>query len=240
MNLLLLPQNTDITQPILIDNIRQIHHLHQILKVKVGDKIKIGIAQAQRYLAEIIELNQNHAKIQVIFQSDFDVNPPQKLPVTLVLALPRPKVLRRMIQDATAMGVQKIVVLHSYHVDKSYWASPILQQLDEAMTLGLEQAQDTIFPELIFEKRFKPFVEDRLATWINKNCPAYVAHPYAQASLPSNIQHECILIVGCERGFIDYEINLLIENGCQIYQFGSRILRTENSVPYCLGRLFYE
>lgn len=240
MNLLLLPEQTDITRPILIDNIRQINHLHQVLKVKVGDKIKIGITQGQRYLAKIVELNQNSAQLEVILESDFLASPPQKLPVTLVLALPRPKVLRRMVQDATAMGVQKIVLLHSYHVDKSYWASPILQQLDEAMTLGLEQAQDTIFPQLISEKRFKPFVEDRLSTWINENCPAYVAHPYAQASLPSNIQHGCILIVGCERGFIDYEINLLVENGCQIYQFGSRILRTENSVPYCLGRLFHE
>lgn len=240
MNLLLLPEQTDITRPILIDNIRQINHLHQVLKVKVGDEIKIGIAQGQRYLAKIVELNQNLAQLEVILESDFLASPPQKLPVTLVLALPRPKVLRRMVQDATAMGVQKIVLLHSYHVDKSYWSSPILQQLDEAMILGLEQAQDTIFPELSLEKRFKPFVEDRLSTWIDCNRPAYVAHPYAQASLPSNIQHGCILIVGCERGFIDYEINLLVENGCQIYQFGSRILRTENSVPYCLGRLFHE
>lgn len=238
MNLLLLPENISSQGVMTIDQPRHIQHLHQVLKVTQGDIIKCGIRQGERFLAEIQSLDEHCAKITAITSNNFIAQPPQKLPVTLIIALPRPKVLRRIVQDATAMGVQKIVIMHSYHVDKSYWSSPILQQLDDAVVLGLEQAQDTICPEIIFEKRFKPFVEDRLAKWINVNRPAYVAHPYAQTSLPFHIQHECILIVGCERGFIPYEIDLLQKIGCQVCQFGSRILRTENSVSYALGRLF--
>lgn len=238
MNLLLLDENVQHQSLIRLSNERQIKHLHQILKAEVNDVIKLGIRQGQRFLGKIVTLDTQMAEIQILHEPSFDVNPPKKLPVTLVLALPRPKVLRRMIQDATAMGVQKIVLLHSYHVDKSYWSSPIVQALDEAVVLGLEQAQDTIAPEIVFEKRFKPFVEDRLSTWIHEQNPAYVAHPYAQSMMPAQIQHDCILVIGCERGFIPYEIELLKQNGCEIYQLGSRILRTENSVPYCLGRLF--
>lgn len=238
MNLLLLDESYQNQSLITLQDVRQINHLHHVLKIKVGDVIKLGIRQGQRFLGKIIAFDEQSVQIQVLNDVSFEANPPKKLPVTLVLALPRPKVLRRMIQDATAMGVQKIVLLHSYHVDKSYWSSPILQALDEAVLLGLEQAQDTVAPEIIIEKRFKPFVEDRLSTWINEQNPAYVAHPYAQQTLPYHIQKSCILIIGCERGFIPYEIDLFKQNGCEIYQFGSRILRTENSVPYCLGRLF--
>jgi hypothetical protein len=35
-------------------------------------------------------------------------------------------------------------------------------------------------------KRFKPFVEDVLPTLFQKK-PAYVAHPYAEQSMPINI-----------------------------------------------------
>ncbi|MEG9591195.1 16S rRNA (uracil(1498)-N(3))-methyltransferase, partial [Acinetobacter baumannii] len=35
-----------------------------------------------------------------------------------------------------------------------------------------------------------------------------------------------------------YEVDLLIKNGCQAMSLGNRILRTETSISYILGRLF--
>ncbi len=69
---------------------------------------------------------------------------PTKLPVHLIVALPRPKVLRRLIMDSVTLGVERISLIHSYRVDKSYWQTPFLQQIDNYVTLGLEQAGDTI------------------------------------------------------------------------------------------------
>ena len=80
-------------------------------------------------------------------------------------------------------------------MDKSYWQSPFLHQLDDYVTLGLEQAGDTIAPEIQLYKRFKPFVEDVLPTFISDQKPAYVAHPYAEQQMPYAIQHSCHLIV---------------------------------------------
>ena len=156
----------------------------------------------------------------------------------LILALPRPKVLRRIIMDAVTLGVERISLIHSYRVDKSYWQSPFLQQLDDYVTLGLEQAGDTISPEIQMYKRFKPFVEDVLPTFISDQKPAYVAHPYAEQQMPHAIQHSCCLIVGPEGGFIPYEVDLLKKNGCQARRLGNRILRTETAVSHILGRLF--
>ncbi|MCU4398221.1 16S rRNA (uracil(1498)-N(3))-methyltransferase [Acinetobacter junii] len=235
MNIVLLNANQDCSSDIWsIEDQRQIKHLNQHLQLKAGDTLKVGVRDGQRYLTEVQSITAQQIMLRPI-QAE---NVPNKVPVHLILALPRPKVLRRMIMDAVTLGVERISLIHSYRVDKSYWQSPFLQQLDDYVTLGLEQAGDTIVPEIQLYKRFKPFVEDVLPTLITEQRPAYVAHPYAEQSMPHAIAHGCNLIVGPEGGFIPYEIDLLKKNGCQAMSLGNRILRTETAVSNILGRLF--
>lgn len=235
MNIVLLNANQDCSSDIWsIEDQRQIKHLNQHLQLRAGDTLKVGVRDGQRYLTEV----QSITAQQIMLRPIQTESVPNKLPVHLILALPRPKVLRRMIMDAVTLGVECISLIHSYRVDKSYWQSPFLQQLDDYVTLGLEQAGDTIVPEIQLYKRFKPFVEDVLPTLISEQRPAYVAHPYAEQSMPHAIAHGCNLIVGPEGGFIPYEIELLKKNGCQAMSLGNRILRTETAVSNILGRLF--
>ncbi len=235
MNIVLLDANQDCLRDIWsIEDQRQIKHLNQHLQLKAGDTLKVGVRDGRRYLTEV----QSITAQQIMLRPIQTESVPNKLPVHLILALPRPKVLRRMIMDAVTLGVERISLIHSYRVDKSYWQSPFLQQLDDYVTLGLEQAGDTIVPEIQLYKRFKPFVEDVLPTLISEQRPAYVAHPYAEQSMPHAIAHGCNLIVGPEGGFIPYEIELLKKNGCQAMSLGNRILRTETAVSNILGRLF--
>ena len=234
MNIVLLDPRQTQTETWSISSARQLDHLKTHVDVKVGDTLKIGIKNEKRYLTEIIEISENLIRIKPIKEEVV----PQKLPVTLIVAMPRPKVLRRLIMDSVTLGVEKIILLHSYRVDKSYWQSPFLQQLDQYVTLGLEQAGDTIAPTIEIYKRFKPFVEDILPALISEERPAYVAHPYAEQTMPSAIEHPCTIVIGPEGGFIPYEVDLLQKNGCQAVSLGNRILRTETVISYVLGRLF--
>ena len=234
MNIVLLEAEQTQSEFWKIDNPRQIQHLSQHVQLNAGDTLKVGIRNGQRYLTEVVTISEQHILLRPIQLEAV----PAKLPVHLILALPRPKVLRRIIMDAVTLGVQRISLIHSYRVDKSYWQSPFLQQLDDYVTLGLEQAGDTIEPEIQLYQRFKPFVEDVLPTLISAEQPAYVAHPYAEQQMPYAIQHPCSLIIGPEGGFIPYEVELLQKNGCQAMSLGNRILRTETAVSHILGRLF--
>ncbi|OAL87404.1 16S rRNA methyltransferase [Acinetobacter sp. SFD] len=234
MNIVLLDPRQTETELWSITSTRQLEHLQQHLQIQVGDTLKVGIREGQRYLTEIVEISEKSVQLKPLQEEAV----PEKLPVTLIVALPRPKVLRRLIMDAVTMGVEKIILLHSYRVDKSYWQTPFLQQLDHYVELGLEQAGDTLAPEIALYKRFKPFVEDVLPGLISTDCPAFVAHPYAEQPMPFALQHPCSIVIGPEGGFIPYEIDLLIKNGCQAVSLGNRILRTETAIPYILGRLF--
>src|SRR5439155_24423444 len=84
------------------------------------------------------------------------------LPLTLVLALPRPKVLNRVIAGAVSLGVKRIFLINAWRVEKSYWKSPRLDHLHDQAILGLEQAKDTILPQIDTRRLFRPFVEDEL------------------------------------------------------------------------------
>ena len=213
---------------------RQLEHLQQHLKIQVGDHLKVGVRGGKRYCCEVVDVRAQAIQIKALCEESV----PKKLPVTLIVAMPRPKVLRRLIMDSVTLGVEKIILLHSYRVDKSYWQSPFLQQLDQYITLGLEQAGDTMAPKIEIYKRFKPFVQDVLPSLISTDCPAYVAHPYVDKPMPFALTHPCTIIIGPEGGFIPYEVDLLVENGCQAVSLGNRILRTETVIAYVLGRLF--
>ena len=93
--------------------------------------------------------------------------------------------LRRSLQTIAAMGVKTLYLINSSRVEKSFWQTPLLapEALEEQLLLGLEQAKDTLMPEIHLRKLFKPFVEDELAEII-KGSQALVAHPITRRALP--------------------------------------------------------
>ena len=167
-----------------------------------------------------------------------DHAPPLPLPLTLILVLPRPKVLRRVLRTASSMGVKRIILLNARRVEKSYWQSPYLEAhaMNEQLLLGLEQARDTLLPEILTRPLFKPFVEDELPAIIQGTLPL-VAHPTASAECPRNIGRPVTLAIGPEGGFIPYEVEKLIDCGFTPMKLGERILSTETAVPALLARL---
>ena len=169
----------------------------------------------------------------------FELAPPPKLPLILVLALPRPKVLRRILRNCAELGIEKLVLTASYRVEKSYWSTPLLQPsaVRNALIEGLQQSGDTVLPHISIEKRFKPFVEDRLPALVGAGA-AYVAHPGSATPCPQPLNKAALVAIGPEGGFIPYEIDKLSEAGCQPISLGPRILKVDNAITSITSRLF--
>ncbi|MDO4427285.1 MAG: 16S rRNA (uracil(1498)-N(3))-methyltransferase [Moraxella sp.] len=211
-----------ITDPI------QLNHLHQILKAQVGDFLKVGELGGNLGTARLVALEKTYARLDEL---SLNTPPPPKLGLTVVLALPRPKVLRRLMMDMTAIGVDKIVLMNSYRTEKSYWQSPLLSRLDEFVLEGLQQGVDTIAPTIMLEKRFKPFVEDRLSAF---PAPIVLAHPYGGDRI-QDVPTPRTIIIGAEGGFIGYEVALIKSQDVEVVSLGERILRTEAAVNALMG-----
>ena len=235
MNLALL-FDSDFTAPgrALLTGRRRVH-LETVLKAAEGDRIPVGQVNGNMGTGEIIRLTDDEAELAVTLDSP----PPQALPLTLVMAMPRPKMFRRVLQTATALGVKDLWLLNAWKVEKSFWQTPWLEEpaLTENMVLGLEQAMDTVMPQVHIRQRFKPFVEDELPGLIGDR-RALVAHPGTSTPCPTHLNAPTVLCIGPEGGFIPYEVEKLEEAGCQAVHLGQRILRVETAVPVLISRLF--
>jgi RsmE family RNA methyltransferase len=235
MNLILLtPQDCPQTNTATLTG-RRLQHVLSIHQAQVGQTLRVGMVNGLMGEAEITRLDERELHLQF----NLTQPPPAKLPLTLLLALPRPKMLKRILQTVATMGVERLVLMNSYRVEKSFWHSPFLQPeaIEHELILGLEQARDTVLPEVVLEKRFKPFVEDRLAN-LSADTLRLVAHPIAEQLCPRAVNQPVTLAIGCEGGFIPYEVDLLVQQGFQAVELGERILRVETAVTALIARLF--
>lgn len=235
MNLLLLEEADFIAADRVVLHDRRLTHMQEVHRVAVGDSLRVGRIDGLMGNAQVLRLEAGEAELQVTLEQA----PPAKLPLTLVLALPRPKMLRRVFQTVATMGVPRLVLVNSYRVEKSFWQTPFLEPeaIREQLILGLEQARDTVLPEVVIEKRFKPFVEDRLPA-LCADTLGLVGHPGQYPPCPRDVDRPVTLAIGPEGGWIPYEIDLLGKAGLQPVQLGERILRVETAVTTLLARLF--
>lgn len=235
MNLLLLEEADFIAADRVVLRDRRLKHMQEVHRSEVGDSLRVGCVDGLLGSAQVLRLESREAELLVSFEHA----PPVKLPMTLILALPRPKMLRRVFQTVATMGVPKVILINSYRVEKSFWQTPFLEPaaIREQLILGLEQARDSVLPEIVIEKRFKPFVEDRLPAIVDGTL-GLVGHPGDFPDCPRAVEQPVTLAIGPEGGWIPYEVDLLRASGLNPVQLGSRILRVETAVTALLARLF--
>jgi 16S rRNA (uracil1498-N3)-methyltransferase len=169
--------------------------------------------------------------------------PPMPSAVDLLLALPRPKMLRKILASVTSIGVKRIVLINSFRVEKSYFDSPFLSEasIERELCNGLSQGRDTILPHVVIRNRFKPFIEDELSTFWPSNTRKLVAHPDAPkdlfGTLPVPTRDPAVIAIGPEGGWIPYEVEMLESHGFTRFSAGARILRVDTAVSFLLGQL---
>lgn len=214
---------------------RRAEHVAKVLGKVPGDALAVGVRGGKLGSAQVVSSTKQVLELEACV---FEREPAPKRPITLVLALPRPPVFRRLLQHVTALGVERIVLLQTRRVEKSYWMSPSLEPdaIDTQLQLGLEQAVDTVAPQVERARGFKAFAQDRLPE-LAAGARVLVAHPGPFGPCPVDVPGPVVLLVGPEGGFIPYEIARLTEAGAAGVSLGPRILRVETATLALLGRL---
>jgi RsmE family RNA methyltransferase len=213
---------------------RRLEHVRRVHRATAGDELTVGAANGGIGQGLITRLDDEALEMDVTLAAA----PPPATPVTLVLALPRPKVLNRVVAAAASMGIKRIFLINAWRVEKSYWSSPRLHpdNLLAQSILGLEQAKDTMLPVIETRRLFRPFVEDELPS-IAADSRALVAHPHARDACPRALAEPVTLAIGPEGGFIDAELASLQRAGFTPVTLGPRILRVETAIAAIVGRL---
>ena len=191
---------------------RRFEHVREVHRAKVGDDLAVGLLGGAMGRGRVLRLDDGVLDLELTL----DLAPPPKLALTLVLAVPRPKVLNRVVAAAASLGVARLVLLNAWKVEKAYWASPKMQpdNLREQLILGLEQAKDTVLPDLQLARLFRPFVEDELPDLVAGGT-GLLAHPGIGGNTPSALTAPITLAIGPEGGWIDAEVRSLLDAGLQ-------------------------
>lgn len=233
MNVILLNKDDFIDKTAVRLDGRRAEHIINVLRPSLGDSVKVGIIDGK--LGEGILVSEDGDSVELKVEA-LGVSPPPPLNATLIVAMQRPKTMRKILQSATTMGVKRFFILETWKVEKSYWTSPLLTDagIKEQLLLGLEQAGDTIMPEVVLKKRFKPFVEDELPDLLSGNL-GIVAHPGSATPCPRESREKVIIAIGPEGGFTEYEVDKLSDAGMTPVNIGSRPLRSEFAVTAILA-----
>lgn len=214
---------------------RRLAHVREVHRAGLGDDLTVGLLDGAMGRGRVLRLDEAALELALTL----DQAPPPKLPLTLVIAVPRPKVLNRVVAAAASLGAARLVLLNAWKVEKAYWASPRMkpENLRDQLILGLEQAKDTVLPELRLARLFRPFVEDELPGLLAGGT-GLLAHPGAGAVAPKALAVPVTLAIGPEGGWIDAEVQSLLKAGLQPLDLGPRILRTETALAVLVGKLF--
>ena len=202
-------------------------HIRDVLRAKPGERLRAGVVDGPRYEAELVSIAAEACALKLVREQE-PLPPPA---VDLLLALPRPKCLRRLWPQLAAMGVRRLYLSNAEKVDRSYWGSHLLDPAEYRPLLleGLSQAGDTRLPRIRLIRRLKPLVEDELASGYEAGFK-WVAHPGDRRDPPaSGATSPRLLAVGPEGGWSDYELRMFAACGFETFGLGERTLRTDTA-----------
>ena len=222
-------------------------HVMNVLHGEVGQVLKTGEVNGKIGTGEIIECSNvrmfESGNDGLVIKVRCNHQEESLRPwVDLILAPPRPRVMKRLLPQLATMGVGRIFLVGAKKVEKDFWGATLLKPENYRPLLidGLMQAGTSILPTLETRRNFRKFVREEL----DGLCPSaqrIIAHPYdGNRTIEQSNNRTILLAVGPDGGWTDEEVALLEEHGFARYSLGSRILRTDTATIALLAQLMKE
>ncbi len=218
---------------------RRMTHLRKVLRVVVGQSIRAGILRGATGLLWVESLDAE--AITLRFQADAEAEGESawEPKIDLVLALPRPKVLSRVLRAAASFGVGRIDLINAWKVEKSYFDSPRLrpERLRADLISGCEQGAHTWLPDLELHPLF--------VDWIAALGPSSEEGVRIFADLGSRrslvdlpgLERRAVVAIGPEGGWIEAERESLEAAGFLRASLGHAILAVPEAVTAALAQI---
>jgi RsmE family RNA methyltransferase len=216
---------------------RRARHLIGVLAVAPGAALRAAIVGGPLGTATVLAVDAGgEPRVTVRFAATGEP-PPPVVAIDLIVAVPRPKVLSRVVQIAAAFGVGAIHLTRSWRVDKAYMSSPRLAPDALALDarLGAEQGGSARLPAITVHDRFMAMLAA-----VPPRPRAIVLHPRdarpVEAALAPGVATPIVAAIGPEGGWIDREVATFVEHGFTVVEIARPVLRVEAAVAALLGQ----
>ena len=222
MNIILF-EPSETSQPLAVSD-RRARHVIDVLRFGVGDAFDAGLIDGLRGKARIVALDEHEMRLDFAWGEE----PPPLDPITLLLGLPRPQTARKVLEEATALGVEAMHFVATERGESSY-ARSRLWTTDEwrrHLADGAAQAFSTRLPRVSSGRELADVIDSLSTGGSRLALDNYEGGaPLSQVRLETPV----VLALGPERGWSAKERQLLRACGFELVHLGERVLRVETA-----------
>ena len=212
-------------------------HLLKVLRVTPGQTVRVGLLDGPLGIGTIDAVSDGRVTMRCVFET----TAPPRPRVDVLLALPRPKVLRRLWAQLAALGVGQIILTNASRVERDYFDTHVLTEgrYRPLLIEGLQQARDTRVPLVSIHRQFRILVEDHLDDLFPSGV-RLVADPSGTTSIANALaggDGRVLLAIGPEGGWNNFELRLLETRGFTAVGLGPRTLRVDTACVALLSHV---
>ncbi|MFV0393785.1 MAG: RsmE family RNA methyltransferase [Coprobacillaceae bacterium] len=231
----------DIKQNITYLTNDDIHHTKKVMRNTNGDKIICVDDSGNNYLCKIVDIDNGQVSIVETIDNDSELD----IKVTLIYALPKGDKFELVIQKATELGVHTIVPLltnrcvvkttpEKFKKKKIRYQKIVKEASEQSYRNHIPNIEDVISIKEIENYKSKYNLvayEEDAKVGEHKKLPTILKQLQPKDSIT--------IIVGCEGGFEEKEIETMKTLGIHSCSLGKRILRSETAPLYMLSVIGY-
>jgi RsmE family RNA methyltransferase len=199
-------------------------HLLSVLRRRAGGSFDAGLVDGPRGKGVLLAIGED--ALELAFE--WGAQTPPLDPVALVIGLPRPQTARKILQEASALGVAAIHFVATDRGEPNY-AQSVLWSSGEwrrHVRAGAEQAFSTRLPEVTHGRSLAEAVDSLGPSTGRLALDNYEApQSLSRAAVASPVA----IAVGPERGWSAEERDLLRGRHFSLVHLGPRVLRAETA-----------
>ena len=211
-------------------------HLLNVLRAVPGQSVRVGVLDGPLGVGTVESVRDRQVTLHCVFESQIPARPR----VDVLLAVPRPKVMRRLWAQLAALGVGQIILTNAERVERHYFDTHVLNEpfYRSLLIEGLQQARDTRLPVVSIHRQFRILVEDHVDGLFSEGV-RLVADPSGAisigAALADHRDSRVLIAIGPEGGWNTFELSLLEAHRFHRVGLGPRTLRVDTACTALLA-----
>ena len=200
------------------------HHAIKVLRLKLGEVIKISDGVKKWVSGSIIEISKKELTISISERGDFEEKKPE---LVLVQAVTKSERNKEMLELAVEAGVDRIIPWQAER-SISKWQSDSAQKWEIGIKEACKQARQVRLPKLM------PMLTTAgVVQLLSKDARIIVFHEsasekFTQLQLPESLA-SIYLVIGPEGGISQSELSIFENGGSKIVRLGETVFRSAHA-----------
>ena len=225
---------------------REAHHALKVLRVKYGELVAVLDGAGNEFLCTVENCSRDAVTLSVSLKN---FKPPPSCRITLLVAIPKGKIIEGIIQKSVELGAHRIVPVLSERVvaqldgesaehKRGKWRAVAIEAVKQCGAAWLPEIEAplTIEQFLARKEKFDLCLVGSLQK--ERRHPREVFREFEKAG--GRLPKSAGVWIGPEGDFTLDELNAIQHSGALPISLGKLVLRVETAAIYCLSILNYE